>query len=53
MYNKVFPSGAIFQQILFLREQITNHVSRMLRMKFIYIWIIGSREEEVYMYLPI
>jgi len=24
----------------------------MLHMKFLYIWIIGSREEEVYMYFP-
>jgi len=25
----------------------------MLYMKFIYIWIIGSREEEVFMYFDI
>jgi len=25
----------------------------MLYMKFLYIWIIGSQEEEVYMYFPI
>jgi len=44
---------AIFWQILFLCANFTNHVSMMLHMKFIYIWIIDSWEEEVYMYFPI
>jgi len=38
---------APFGWILSLQLNFTNHVYRMLLMKFLYIWIIGSLELEL------